>query len=482
MTETTLNSPHDAAAAAETGPEHKGRLRRHPIIVLAGIFLLTAPLVTPILRGDGVGYYAWLASPTTDFDVDFTDEYRQGDLNFRLNLFEPDGTVQAKWQVPPDGLPMNQWSAGAAIAWLPFYAAGTVVSSVLGSSGEPGFTTAQLWFVGLGSAAMAFGALMIAFKMARTLLGTTPALIGIIGAWLASSLPIYQYFLSFYPFAVGAFVGAALLLVWHRTTGWQARRWLLLGAISGFLVSVHPIAVTWSILPVAGIAGLDPGSRRERLRALIPFAIGGVLGYLPQMGLKWALYGNPLTTGYYSAWDLLTPPVLRELFSPDHGLFSWTPILLVGVVGLFVVARRDRRLGVGLLLVFAGMLYMAAAYVVDEVSSYGNRFLVVFTVGFAIGLAGAVRWAWERRNPAWRWAAAGGVSLMIVWNVLFMFQWGWGMIPKRGPVDWATAIPAQFTTAPREMGHALTLLFTDRTELLRIVQEQDLRNWETGDL
>ena len=456
-------------------------LGRRPALLLLAAFLITAPFITPYLRGDGVGYYAWIASIATDGDVDFVDEYRQGDPSFKLGWFNEDGTVQSK-QLLDNGLVLNQWNTGAAVTWIPFYATGTAASAALGSAGEPGFTAPTLWFVGFGTALMSFLSLLIGFRLVRGPFGTWPSVLAVIAVWLASSLPIYMYFLSFYPFGVGAFVGGLLLLAWHRTSGWAFRRWLLLGILGGFVTSVHPIAITWVVLPFAGLVWLDDGTRRERVRALAPFVLGGVIGYLPQMILKFAVFGSPLASGYYSDWNFLTPPVFKELFSADHGLISWTPIVLVALIGLLFVRRRDRRLGDGVLLVFAAMLYMAAAYTTDEVSSYGNRFFVVFSPGFVIGVAGALAWVWERRRHAWRWVATAGIALLIVWNVLFMFQWGWGLVPKRGPVDWGTVVSQQFTTAPREMVRAFKLVLTDRAELLRIVQENDLRNFEEGDL
>jgi hypothetical protein len=62
-----------------------------------------------------------------------------------------------------------------------------------------------------------------------------------------------------------------------------------------------------------------------------------------------------------------------------------------------------------------------------------------------------------------------------------MFQWAWGLIPKRGAVDWGVMARQQITEAPSEMVRAVRLFFTDRGELIRIVQEQDRQNISSGD-
>lgn len=165
------------------------------------------------------------------------------------------------------------------------------------------------------------------------------------------------------------------------------------------------------------------------------------------------------------------------LFGADHGLVSWTPIAGVALVGLVLLWRRDRRLAAGLLAVFAAMLYIVAAHVTHEQSSFGNRFFVTFTPGFVVGTAVVAGWALAR----WRTAAVGGlVAVMVVWNLLFAFQWAWGLIPKRGPVAWEQVLRQQFTTAPRELARALTLFWTDRGELIARVQQVDLERLEEG--
>jgi hypothetical protein len=130
--------------------------------------------------------------------------------------------------------------------------------------------------------------------------------------------------------------------------------------------------------------------------------------------------------------------------------------------------RRDRRLGIGLLITLAVMTYLVASYGSYEQSSFGNRFLVWFTPGFVVGASALADAAWERRR-----AVIGVVSILVVWNVLFMFQWAWGLAPKRGPVDWEVVARQQVTEAPEEMVRALRLFFTDRGELIRIVQQAD---------
>ncbi len=457
-----------------------GWFRAHPVAILIIIFLLTVPATTPFLRGDGVGYYAWLASPVIDGDLRFENEYRQGDSTFQNNVWIS-GEVKQDWQAA-DGHIQNQWSVGTAIVWLPFFLLSLAVASLGFGSGPAGFTITSLWLVAFATTLYTFLGLVLAFRIARRNSGRVPALLGTVAVWFASSLPIYQYFLAFLPFATGGAIAALLLTAWNRDDGWGSGRWALMGLIGGLLVITHPVGIVWFVLPGMSLLGLDHGVMRDRLRAGALFAAGTFLGALPQLIGKAIVHGSPLDSGYVAEWAFLRPDFFRVLFGAEHGLFSWTPIAAVAVAGLIVMFRRgNRRLAAGLLGVFVATLYLVASYATPEVSSYGNRFFVLFTPGFVIGVSTVVSAAWESRRRLWRPVTVGALSLLIAWNALFMFQWAWGLVPKRGPVDWAVMVRQQFTMAPKEMGRAFTLLLTDRGELIRIVQRNDLENFERGD-
>ncbi len=69
-------------------------------------------------------------------------------------------------------------------------------------------------------------------------------------------------------------------------------------------------------------------------------------------------------------------------------MFSWTPVLILAVVGLPFLIKRDVLLGAGSLLTFLAFYYFIASYPDwDGLSSFGNRFFVSLTPIFILGLA-----------------------------------------------------------------------------------------------
>jgi hypothetical protein len=441
--------------------------------VVGVLFLLSLSLVVPYVRGDGVLYYAWLRSPMIDGDLHFLNEFRHGDPAFRAYYLTEDGSLKPEFWTET-GHVRNQSSVGESVLWAPFFllAHGIVLSgAVLGADWRAdGYALPYLWFTGLGTALYVAVGLLLSFRVARSLADPAPALLGTVAIWGASSLLVYQYFLPIKAAPMAVFPAALLLFLWSRPH-WGLQRWAVLGVVSGLLVTVHPVAVAWMALPGLSLLGLDSGSLKDRLRASAIFVPGALVGALPQLIGKAIVLGNPLDTGYENvSLMFLSPDLACHLVGACRGILLWNPITAVALAGLVVVLRRNHRLGIGLISVFLLMLYLVAIKVTPQISSFGNRFFVMFTPGFVVGLAALAQVLWER----WRVTAVAVVAVSILWNGMLAFQWAWGMLPKHGAVDWSEVIQDQFTEAPRQLVRVGSLFITDREKLVRIMQRRDL--------
>lgn len=89
------------------------------------------------------------------------------------------------------------------------------------------------------------------------------------------------------------------------------------------------------------------------------------------------IYGSAFYSGYTVRWFWTHPKVAGVLFS-SHGLFSWTPILMLAVAGLVLTWKQDRVLTISFVTVFLNWF---------GISSFGNRFFVSLTPLFVLGLA-----------------------------------------------------------------------------------------------
>jgi hypothetical protein len=234
------------------------------------------------------------------------------------------------------------------------------------------------------------------------------------------------------------------------------------------------------------VADLAEVARRARLRpwrsalasVAIPTAIwvfGLFLGWLPLGLVKWVIYGSPFQLGYRKSWWFFDPRLWQVLFSSEHGLFSWTPIVLLACLGFIPLIRRHPALGWRSLSTFLVFWYVIASYNDwHGQSSYSNRFFLSLTPLFVYGLAALLAMVRERLNAtAFRFVPVL-IALLALWNIGFIFQWGTGLINKRGPISWAKMVRQQLTVVPKEMPRIAFLLVTDRQRLLKEVERRDM--------
>jgi len=87
--------------------------------VLIALFVITLPFSNPWVRGDGVGYYAFVRAPLIEHRLDFTKDWQAANTSFRM------GRIGADGQPLPDQYTVtrhldNHFSVGPAILWSPF--------------------------------------------------------------------------------------------------------------------------------------------------------------------------------------------------------------------------------------------------------------------------------------------------------------------------------------------------------------------------
>ncbi len=459
--------------------------------VLLGLFVLSLPFVNPIVHGDGVGYYAYVRSLLIDGDLRFENEWLAGNENFVLQRIDEQGRLKPQ-AFTATGYVYNNHTVGPSLLWAPFLIAahGAVrAANALGAGIPPdGYSWPYLWTMALVTAGYGFAALWIAFRLARRYMAERWALLGALGIWFGSSLPVYMYFNPSWAHAHSAFTVAVFLWYWHRTReGRTLRQWILLGLLGGLMLNVYYPTGFLLVLPLLDALGgyWRAWSRARDYRQMAAlfgtnavFLLTLVVTLLPTLVTRQIIFGHPLKTGNLDVqdWNWTSPALWEVLFSANHGLLSWTPILLFAIAGLWLLRRREKQLGGALCVAFLMYFYAIAAYDYwHGIASFGNRFFVSLTPLFVVGLAATLERAAggfgnERRAFM---AQAVMVVLFVVWNAGFIFQWGTRMIPARGPVSWSEVARNQVTAVPARLFDALRAYATDRRELMQTIEAHD---------
>ncbi|MBN1900296.1 hypothetical protein JW926_03105, partial [Candidatus Sumerlaeota bacterium] len=203
------------------------------------------------------------------------------------------------------------------------------------------------------------------------------------------------------------------------------KRWILLGTFAGAMTLMRWQNILFTVYLLPEIASLSKKPFRESLKRICLFLAFLFLAFLPQMVLWQRLYGHFLTIpqgGGFLSWT--KPEIPKILFSRFNGLFTWTPITLIGVFGLLLWVRKKegRNAGLTLLSLFSLQLYLNSI-VYDWHGSWGfgmRRFLDCLPL-FAVGVSAVLDFTSERKIKTLYPALALGT--LVVWNYLFLIQY-----------------------------------------------------------
>ena len=463
------------------------KLTRYEAILLL-LFLLTLPFSNPWVRGDGVGYYAFARSMLIEHRLDFTRDWLDANASFRLNRTTAAGEILPD-QYTSTGHLNNHFSVGPAILWSPFLAAthaGVLAWDRLGGHvAADGYSRPYRVAMAVSTAFYGFLGLLISFAVASKYVAERWAFLATIGIWFASSLPVYMYFNPSWSHAQSAFVVALFLWYWLRTRGARTwGQWVLLGALGGLMMDVYYVAAVVLLLPLLeSLAGYRASLRGEAAEPSSQlffkdavFAAALAAAFLPTLIAKKIIYGSYFQMGYTESWFWYSPAFFKVCFSSDHGLFSWTPILLFAAAGLFFLRKYDRSLALYLIAVFVAYLYAMGCYQNwSGISSYGSRFFVGLTPIFVLGLAALLDWMARalqgRRAAILAW---GATVLLIAWNLGLMFQWGMHLIPDRGPISWRKAAYNEVAVVPSQAAQSVRNYFLGRRQMMERIEQQDV--------
>jgi hypothetical protein len=465
--------------------------RRYEWIIFL-VFLVSLPLVNPWVRGDGVGYYAFARAPLIEHSLDFTHDYQSANQSFREDRLDANGQPFERYRTPTGHLE-NHFTVGPAILWAPFLLVAHVlvlIGRALGSGvAADGFSAPYRYAMAVGTCVYGFLALLLSYRLARKYTGPVWAFLACLAVWWASSLPVYMYFNPSWSHAHSAFVVALFLWYWDATRANRSlRQWLVLGLITGLMLDVYYAnLMVVSVLVVEAVRQyilILRGNQVPQMRALdlmkrhALFGLVVCVSLLPTFYSRWVVYGGPFETGYLKLRDFLwtSPALLQVLFSANHGLLSWTPLLAISFLGIAVLAWRTPEVGVPIAVASLAFYIFFALYPDwAGISSYGNRFFVSLTAIFILGLAVAL----ERIGEIFRRqrVAVAMISVILgvfaLWNLGLIYQWGTHLIPARGAISFREAAHNQVFVVPRQLTSQVRAYIFRRSDLMRQIEQKD---------
>jgi hypothetical protein len=506
-----------SAPMGDTAPMWTGRR------ALVLLFALTLPLVTPKIRGaDEIEYFSYLRSLVFDRDVEFGNEYE------RFYAADPQGLTGFKStfldrRETDTGRHINFAPLGCALLWSPFYIlahASVLAARALGAHvAADGFSLPYVAAACYASALYGLAGLLLVHDALRAHGGIPEpaATLSVAGLWLGTPLLYYMTLAPAFSHAPGVFAVALLLWLTLRAAGPPAASvgaWAAIGAAGGLAALVREQDGLFLIVPAGLLVTLarnefalaiklggpsgpprPPIARNEFALAIkrggpsgpprppiargvilrrawgaalargAAMAVAAVIVFIPQLLAYRALtgrFGPSRLVARKMSWS--SPHRLEVLFDPGHGLFAWSPLLLVAAAGLALLVWR-RRDAAAVLLALALALQVWINGAVEswtQAGAFGSRRFVCSTPVFAWGLAALLAAVPARRMRL----AALALVFFAAWNAGLMVQFGLKLMDRQR-LEWPRVAVNQVSEVPRHLARAAWLFFTDRERLVK---------------
>lgn len=367
------------------------RLSAAPGLVVTGIgalfavAYLTAIAAFPkadgrIVIGDAVHHYVQLRSLVHDSDLDLANDYA------RVYGFEVSSAEGRAWIEPrltPTGRVRTLMPIGPALAWMPAYVAAWLAGgSERVREAMPGLT---------GIAATTLAAWLM-ISTAMRLADRSAALVGVVGTWVGSHAIYYSLISPAYSHAMSMLATSLVVAHWSRARSrWRLGPAVVSGALVGIAALMRWQDAVWLAVPAIEALRAEATAAR-RIGWGVASALAAVAAFSPQMLVWQALYGQPFAIPQGASFmEWTSPNLIAVLFSDNHGLFTWTPMVLLSVIGGWSLCRRHRWAAAPVAAVVLSSWYVNAA-VSDwwAGEAYGaRRFLSLFPF-MALGLAAFV--------------------------------------------------------------------------------------------
>lgn len=307
--------------------------------------------------GDEPHYLAATQSILKDFDLRVENNYASGDyLDYFPGRLEPHFLKRST-----SGEIYSIHAPGVSIVVLPLFAIAGYVGAVLTTVLIAALTAAIMW--------------RLAFRLSASAAGAWVA----IGAVFATT-PYFLHSFTIYPEIIGsACVACGLWLLIDLADGREVAsgRLIATGAALALLPWLHSrFALIAAALGLVIVVRLAAPSKIARFLA-VPVVAGAAW-----FAFFWMIWGSPSPTAPYGD-DTSTSPayiprgVIGLVFDQQFGVLTTAPIYVMAIAGGVVLARRQPRLALELLLIAVPYTLAVASYAMWWAGSAAPaRFLV----------------------------------------------------------------------------------------------------------
>jgi len=380
------------------------------------------------IRSDGFSYYVYLPSWFI-----FGDPTLAAVAHDCCGGEFPEYTAIVRW--PGTRQWVNAHPIGVAIMQAPVFLAAHGLTKWSNLSAD-GFTLYYQHAAGLSGLIWTVAGLWVLRGLLRRhfIEGVTAATLLVV--LFGTSLFHYATYDSTYSHAYSFFLFSAFLDVterWHRHPSRGLS--ILVGLAGGLIVLTrHTNVLFLLVFALYGVTGRSSlGATIERFRThwreLAVVFVSATAVVAPQLAIYYQATGHALVSPYGAlGFDFGAPRLFGVLFSVQKGVFFWSPLLLLGVVGLAMARQTVRPFLLPVAVFLVVNTYLIASWWDWQFGgSYGHRGFVDSLPIFALGIATVFEWS--ARQPVRRAVTALAAGVLVALSIFQMLQYWNGVIP-----------------------------------------------------
>ncbi|MBT8220038.1 MAG: glycosyltransferase family 39 protein [Bacteroidia bacterium] len=353
------------------------------LTIFSGVIVAYVAGEGVLIKSDAEGYYVHLRSFIIDGDFHYYNEYTE---------YCKQGFRKYAEHVTPTGYIANKTFIGPAILWLPFFLIAHALTIIFGNFGvelqADGYSNIYQLLAGLSSALYGYVGLILIYRILLNWFQKSIAFISVGFVFIGTNVLYYLISEPCMSHSMSLFAVSLFLSLWikHRESKGS---WIWIGFSIGIMFLIRPQNIFFIVVIFPFVYKSITDRNFINSIWLVKAATVSCLVLIPQLILWKIIYGQLFMYSYTGeSFDFTNPVLFKSLFSPNHGLIQWTPIVGVAIIGTVLATRVHQKWAILFLVCFAMQWYVNASWWSWWFGqSFGNRAYINCSLIFAFGLA-----------------------------------------------------------------------------------------------
>ncbi len=388
-----------------------------------------------LLAGLIVNYLYRMVVHSTPIDKIILGSDMEGYYQYLAHFFIKDWELFSRmpWAIGyGEGKTLSVFTCGVAILWTPFFLIAHLASIFLGLEAN-GYTHLYFGMVLVAGIVYTYIGLVFLYRFLREFFDHRVSLITTSLFFLATNVFFYSVLLGAGMSHVYSFTMISVYLFYSNKFVKQPtlNNLILLGVPFALAVLIRPTNIISGLyLFLFGIYNSETFKERlafwiKNYRSILVLLLIGFIVFIPQMAYWHYVTGKFLVYSYqdygFPFWNM--PKIGVVLFGKYNGWFTYTPIMLFAVAGLFVMIKNKQQNSWAVLLILILCIYVNGSWWFPTFgAAVGQRAMIDYLPYMAAPLALMMNKVFNFPKPV-KVLVSLVVLVIIFYNIQFAFRY-----------------------------------------------------------